>query len=122
MRMMPSEPAWSLILPHREGQLAYQSIGSFGPICARSRTHVSAARIDTISGLDSLKDLPGVDSITINHRDGETVDYRRGRRDFLFQVYGAAGDYDKLESQLALVDQAVSVTYANERGLPNGDA
>jgi biotin carboxylase len=83
---------------------------------------VSAARIDTISGLDSLKDLPGVDSITINHADGETVDYRRGRRDFLFQVYGAAGDYDELESQLALVDRAVSITYANERGLPNGDA
>ena len=75
---------------------------------------VSAERVGTITGLESLKDLPGVDSITINHKEGETVDYRLGRRDFLYQVYGAADDYDELESQLALVDRAVSVTYGQD--------
>jgi biotin carboxylase len=75
---------------------------------------VSADRVGTITGLESLKDLPGVDSVTINHKEGETVDYRLGRRDFLYQVYGAADDYDELESQLALVARAVSVTYGQD--------
>jgi biotin carboxylase len=76
---------------------------------------VSADRIGTMTGLESLRDLPGVHSITINHTEGEAVDYRRGRRDFVFQVYGEARDYDELESQLAQVDRTVSVTYGQDQ-------
>jgi hypothetical protein len=75
---------------------------------------VSAGRIETIAGLDSLKDVPGLDLVTINRDAGESVDWRLGLADIVYQVYGSGDDYDEIERQCALVDRAVSVTYSND--------
>jgi hypothetical protein len=72
---------------------------------------VFADRIDHIDGLDGLKEIPGIDQVTINRSAGEAVDWRRGLQDYVFQVYGSAGDYDELDYQFALVEQAVHITY-----------
>ena len=73
---------------------------------------VSAGRIETIAGLESLKDVPGLGLVSINRDAGESVDWRHGFGDFVFQVYGTGDDYDEIERQCALVDRVVSVTYS----------
>ena len=72
---------------------------------------VSAHRVDSISGLDKLKDLPGIDQISINRIAGETVDWRRGLQDYVIQAYGSASDYDEILTQWAMMDQAVNISY-----------
>jgi hypothetical protein len=72
---------------------------------------VSAGRIDNIVGLDRLKEIPGIDQVIVNRVAGEVVDWRRGIGDFICQVYGSADDYDELESQFALVEQALQISY-----------
>jgi len=39
----------------------------------------------SISGLDKLMDLPGIDQISINRNAGEAVDWRRGLQDTSFK-------------------------------------
>lgn len=73
---------------------------------------VSAGRIETIAGLESLKGIPGLDLVTINRDAGDSVDWRQGFGDFVFRVYGSGDDYDEIERQRALVDRVVSVTYS----------
>jgi biotin carboxylase len=72
---------------------------------------VSADRVDTIAGLETLRSVPGADQVTINRNAGETVDWRRGLQEFVYQVYGSGRDYDEVEAQCAMVDRAVTVTY-----------
>jgi biotin carboxylase len=75
---------------------------------------VSAERIDAIAGLGALRELPGIDQVTLNRDAGEIVDWRRGLQDFVFQVYGSGADHDEIQAQCAAVDRVVTVTY-NER-------
>jgi biotin carboxylase len=72
---------------------------------------VSAHRVDSITGLDRLKDLPGVEGVTINRNVGETVDWRRGLQDYVIQAYGSAGDYDEIVAQWAMMDEVVNISY-----------
>ena len=72
---------------------------------------VSANRIEAITGVENLKQLPGVDHVIVNRGAGEAVDWRQGYRDFVVQVYGSGRDYEEVETQCASVDRAVSVTY-----------
>ncbi|HUD17473.1 MAG TPA: hypothetical protein VMQ59_09425, partial [Acidimicrobiales bacterium] len=72
---------------------------------------VSARRIDTIAGLDRLTQLPGIDQITVNRNAGEAVDWRRGLPEYVYQVYGSGGDYEEIERQQAMIDEAVTVIY-----------
>jgi biotin carboxylase len=72
---------------------------------------VSADRIDNVVGLDRLKEIPGIEHVTVNRIAGEEVDWRRGMKDFICQIYGSAGDYDELDSQFAQVEQALQITY-----------
>ena len=51
--------------------------------------------------------------MTINRDAGESVDWRLGLQDIVYQVYGSGDDYDEIERQCALVDRAVSVTYSS---------
>jgi biotin carboxylase len=74
---------------------------------------VSANRIEAITGLETLKHLPGVDQVIVNRGAGEAVDWRQGYRDFVVQVYGSGADYEEVERQCASVDRAISVTYGD---------
>jgi predicted ATP-grasp superfamily ATP-dependent carboligase len=80
---------------------------------------VSADRIDDIAGLDSLKEIPGIDRVTVNRVAGEAVDWRRGMEDFVCQIYGSADDYDELNAQFALVEQALRITYDEGTATPS---
>ena len=72
---------------------------------------MSANRVDSISGIDKLKDLPGVEQVTVNRFAGEPVDWRRGLQDYVIQVYGSAGDYDEILTQWAMMDRVISISY-----------
>ncbi len=72
---------------------------------------VSADRVESIAGLDALRDVPGLEQITINRRAGEQVNWRHGIQDYIYQVYGSASDYDEVERNCAAVERAVTVTY-----------
>jgi biotin carboxylase len=82
---------------------------------------VSANRIETITGLEQLKHLPGVDHVIVNRGAGEAVDWRQGYRDFVVQVYGSGCDYEEVENQCASVDRVVSVTYDEAASAGIGD-
>jgi biotin carboxylase len=75
---------------------------------------VSARRVDSISGLDALTRLPGVEQVTINRNEGEAVDWRRGLQDYVIQAYGSAGDHDEILAQWAMMDQAVNISYQQQ--------
>ena len=75
---------------------------------------VSANRVDSISGLDTLTRLPGVEQVTINRNVGEAVDWRRGLQDYVIQAYGSAGDHDEILAQWAMMDQAVNISYQQQ--------
>jgi biotin carboxylase len=83
---------------------------------------VSAHRVDSISGLEKLLDLPGIDQISINRNAGEAVDWRRGLQDYVIQAYGSAGDYDEILTQWALMDQAVDINYQERVGADRTDS
>jgi biotin carboxylase len=100
-----------LVLP-----LTYQRIGWQRMISPP----VSADRIDNIVGLDRLKEIPGVDQVIVNRVAGEAVDWRRGIEDFVCQVYGSAEDYDQLDSQMALVEKALHISYEEHATLRSG--
>ncbi len=72
---------------------------------------VSADRVDSISGVDRLRNLPGIDQVTINRAAGDPVDWRRGLQDYVFQAYGSASDYDEILTQWAMMDEAVNISY-----------
>jgi biotin carboxylase len=76
---------------------------------------VSARRINTIAGLDRLMSIPGIDQITVNRNAGEAVDWRHGLSDYVYQVYGSGGDYEEVERQQAMMDEAVTVSYEDDR-------
>src|ERR1700728_2876511 len=60
---------------------------------------VSANRIETITGVEELKHLPGVDHVIVNRGAGEAVDWRQGHRDFVVPVYGSGRGYGEVERQ-----------------------
>ncbi len=59
---------------------------------------MSARRVKSISGLDRLTRLPGVDRVILNRGPGEVVDGRKGYLEFVYMVDGTAGDHDELRS------------------------
>lgn len=73
---------------------------------------VSACRVVAMEGQEHLKDVPGVEDISISRLPGDTVDWRLGLVELIFSVYGSAADYDEVEERRALIDQTVTITYA----------
>jgi biotin carboxylase len=99
------------VTPLVELPLAYSRIGWQRTV----PPPVSARRINTIAGLDGLTQLPGIDQITVNRNAGEAVDWRRGLPEYVYQVYGSGGDYEEIEMQQTMIDEAVTVIYDDGR-------
>jgi hypothetical protein len=72
-----------------------------------------SATVATISGIDAVSDYPGVDSITVHQGPGADLDWRDGSRNHIMAVIGTAKDYDELQVVNRLLNQEVTVTYAN---------
>jgi biotin carboxylase len=72
-----------------------------------------SATVATISGIDAVSEHPGVDTITVHQGPGANLDWRDGTRNHIVAVVGSAKDYAELLSVNRLLNQEVTVTYAN---------
>jgi biotin carboxylase len=72
-----------------------------------------SATVATISGIDAVSDYPGVDSITVHQGPGADLDWKDGSRNHIVAVVGSANDYEELRFVDRLLNQEVTVTYAN---------
>jgi len=72
-----------------------------------------SATVADINGIDALSDYPGVDTITVHQRPGADLDWKDGSRNHIMAVVGSAVDYDELQFVNRLLNEEVTVTYAN---------
>jgi len=68
--------------------------------------------ISEIAGVDAITDHPGVDAVSIHQRPGADLDWRDGSRSHILAVVGSAGDHDELVAVSRLLEEEVTVTYA----------
>jgi biotin carboxylase len=73
-----------------------------------------SATVVAITGIDTVSDYPGVDTISVHQGPGADLDWKDGSRNHIMAVVGTARDYDELLSVNRLLHQEVTVTYANE--------
>ena len=72
---------------------------------------LSATSVVGISGLDHLRERPGVLQIDVQKEVGDPVDWRNGSLDRVFQVTGVVDDYAELADHYAACTVATDVTY-----------
>ncbi len=66
-----------------------------------------------IEGVDVISDFPGVDTITVHQQPGADLDWKDGSRNHIMAVVGFAEDYEQLQLVHRLLNDEVTVTYAN---------
>ncbi len=71
-----------------------------------------ARRLEQIDGLDALEAHPGVDTIVLNRRPGDALDWREGNHGHVFSVLGTVPDHDALPPLRRVVEQKVTMRYA----------
>lgn len=67
-------------------------------------------RLTAVEGLDALRELPGVDRVTLNRAPGAGVDWRAGTDEAIFTVEGLAADHDALTEIRRAAEHDVLVT------------
>ncbi len=72
-----------------------------------------SATVAAITGLDAVGDHPGVDTITVHQGPGADLDWKDGSRNHIMAVVGSAVDYTELQAVNRLLNQEVTVTYAD---------
>jgi biotin carboxylase len=72
-----------------------------------------SATVAAIDGIDTVSDHPGVDAITVHQGPGAILDWKDGSRNHIMAVVGTADDYDELQAVNRLLNDEVTVTYAN---------
>jgi biotin carboxylase len=72
-----------------------------------------SATVAAISGMDTVSDYPGVDAITVHQGPGADLDWKDGSRNHILAVVGSAEDYAELQAVNRLLNQEVTVTYAD---------
>jgi biotin carboxylase len=72
-----------------------------------------SATVASISGVDTLSDHPGVDTITVHQGPGADLDWRDGSRNHIMAVVGSTETYAELQAVDRLLNKEVTVSYAN---------
>jgi biotin carboxylase len=72
-----------------------------------------SATVAAITGIDTVSDHPGVDTITVHQGPGADLDWKDGSRNHILAVVGTAEDYAELRAVNRLLNQEVTVTYAD---------
>jgi biotin carboxylase len=72
-----------------------------------------SATVASISGIDTVSDHPGVGAITVHQGPGADLDWKDGSRNHILAVVGTAEDYAELRAVNRLLNQEVTVTYAD---------
>ena len=78
----------------------------------RVQPPLSASTVESITGLDSVRHLPGVIEVDLNRRPGASLgDKSQGTRGFVYSVYGVVDTHDELWEMIDRLETAVEVTY-----------
>lgn len=72
----------------------------------------SATRVLRLDGLDQVGRVSGVDTLLINRRPGDPVDWRDGYDARLYSVYGAADDHDAMWAARQRIKEIVVAEFA----------
>ena len=72
-----------------------------------------SATVAAITGLDTVSEHPGVDTITVHQGPGADLYWKDGSRNHIMAVVGSAGDYGELQAVNRLLHKEVTVTYAD---------
>jgi biotin carboxylase len=75
---------------------------------------MSATKVLGISGLSALGDLPGVRQIDVHKEIGDSLDWRKGSLDKIFQVTGTVHSYEELAEHHAALVRDSYVTYDHD--------
>jgi biotin carboxylase len=75
---------------------------------------VSATKVISIHGLSELGERPGVLQIDVHKEIGDSVDWRNGSLDKIFQVTGTVADYSELAEHYAACSADAYVTYEHQ--------
>jgi biotin carboxylase len=95
--------------PHVDGPVATSRIGYRFFLQPPS----VSATVAAIDGIDAVSEHPGVDAITVHQGPGAVLDWKDGSRNHIMAVVGTADDYDELRAVNRLLNDEVTVTYAN---------
>jgi biotin carboxylase len=79
--------------------------------CLMFQAPTSARRVVSISGLERLAELPGVNEVFVNRSPGDPVNWRDGTRQYIYSVFGVSADYDELLEVNSFLHEQVSVAY-----------
>jgi hypothetical protein len=102
---MASEPAVAQIAAGNWPRTAY---------FAWIQTPMSATRLSAIEGLDDVAALPHVVSVTRNQRQGDELDWARGGRFNVSEVFGSVEDISDLNGARHEIDDAVTLEFEED--------
>ncbi len=72
---------------------------------------IGSSRVVSVAGLDKVAAYPGVDSVSLNRRPGDEVDWRLGSHEYIYAVLGRAPDHDAVRAMRDFVEAEVEVVY-----------
>jgi hypothetical protein len=72
---------------------------------------IGVSRVVSVTGLDVLAKLPGVDSVTLSRRPGSAVDWRLGSHEYVYAVLGVAPDHGAVRGVQDFIDHNVVIEY-----------
>jgi biotin carboxylase len=73
----------------------------------------ASTTVRAIDGVDIVSNHPGVDSISVHHGPGASLDWRDGTRTHIIAVVGSARDHEELLAVDRLLHREISVTYSD---------
>lgn len=72
---------------------------------------IGASHVVGVTGLDKLASHPSVNSVTLNRRPGDEVNWRLGSHEYVYSVLGAAPDHDGVRAVQEYIDEFVTISY-----------
>lgn len=70
--------------------------------------------VESIDGLDTVREHPGVGRVVVNRGPGAPVDWRAGTNEYVALVEGCVADHDELVALERFLRREVDVRYATE--------
>ena len=67
--------------------------------------------VRSVTGLDLVRAYPGVSSVSLVKRPGDSVDWRKGSHEYVFSVLGTAPEPDDVRILREFIDEEVIVVY-----------
>jgi biotin carboxylase len=75
---------------------------------------MSATKVLGITGLSALGDLPGVLQVDVHKEVGDSLDWRKGSLDKIFQVTGTVASYEELAQHHELLVRDSYISYEHD--------